>query len=126
MKWTNGIVARKLSILLGLLWLPLSIAEAANVKLTCNGKNTIGNAVKKLKPGDTLSVTGTCKENLVIAEDILVRVVLDGQGNATIQGQEKTTPTVEVRGRGITIKGFTVTGGRDGIVIKRRSGGYRR
>ncbi len=118
MKWTNGIVARKLSILLGLLWLPLSIAEAANVKLTCNGKNTIGNAVKKLKPGDTLSVTGTCNENLVIAEDI-IRVVLDGQGNATIQGQEKTTPTVEVRGRGITIKGFTVTGGRDGIVVNR-------
>jgi parallel beta-helix repeat protein len=118
MKWTNGIVARGLIILIGLLWLPLSIAEAANVKLACNGKNTIGNAVKKLKPGDTLSVTGTCNENLLITEDIF-RVVLDGQGKGTIQGPDKTIPTVEVRGRGITIKGFTVSGGRDGIVVSR-------
>jgi parallel beta-helix repeat protein len=118
MKWTNSILARKLIILAGLLWLPLPIAEAANVKLTCSGKNSIGNAVKKLKPGDTLLVTGTCNENLVILEDT-VRVVLDGQGNATIQGQDKTIPAVEVRGRGITIKGFTVTGGRDGIVVSR-------
>jgi parallel beta-helix repeat protein len=118
MKWTNGIVARELIILVGLLWLPLSIAEAANVKLTCNGKSTIGNAIKKLKPGDTLSVTGTCNENLLITEDTF-RVVLDGQGKATIQAQDKNIPTVEVRGRGITIKGFTVTGGRDGIVVNR-------
>jgi parallel beta-helix repeat protein len=118
MKWTNSILARKIIILAGLLWLPLSIAEAANVKLTCNGKSTIGNAVKKLKPGDTLSVTGTCSENLLITEDIF-RIVLDGQGKTTIQGQDKTIPTVEVRGRGITIKGFTVSGGRDGIVVSR-------
>ncbi len=117
MKWTSGIVARKF-ILAGLLWLPLSIADAANVKLTCNDKNTIGNAVKKLKPGDTLLVTGTCNENLAILEDV-VRVVLDGQGKATINGRDASIPTVEVRGRGITIKGFTVTGGRDGIVINR-------
>ena len=118
MKWTNDVAATKLTILMGLLWLPLCLAEAANVKLTCNDKNTIGNAVKKLKPGDTLSVTGTCNENLVILEDV-VRVVLDGQGKATIQGQDKAIPAVEVRGRGITIKGFTVTGGRDGIVVNR-------
>jgi len=118
MKWTNDMAATKLIILVVLLWLPLTMAEAANVKLACNGKNSIGNAVKKLKPGDTLLVTGTCNENFVIAEDI-VRVVLDGQGKATIQGQDKTIPAVEVRGRGITIKGFTVTGGRDGIVVTR-------
>ena len=63
-------------------------------------------------------MTGTCTENLVKAKDI-VRVVLDGQVNTTIQGQKKPTPTVEVRGRGITIKGFTVTGGRDGIMVSR-------
>jgi parallel beta-helix repeat protein len=118
MKRTNRIVARKLVLVAGLLWLPLSIADAANVKLACNGKNTIGNAIKKLKPGDTLSVTGTCNENLVIPEET-VRVVLDGQGMATISGPDKSIPTVTVNGRGITIKGFTVTGGRDGIAVTR-------
>ena len=118
MKKTKAIAAVFSLVLAGLLWLVTSSGEAANVKFTCNGKSTIGNAVKKLKPGDTLSVTGTCNENLVIAEDI-VRVVLDGQGKSTIQGQDKTIPAVEVRGRGITIKGFTVIGGRDGIVVNR-------
>lgn len=120
MKARNRIVARKLVVLAGLLWLPLSIVEAATVKLACNEKNTIGNAVKKLRPGDTLLVTGTCNEHLVIPEEI-VRVVLDGQGKATISGPDKSVPTVIVNGRGITIKGFTVTGGRDGIVVSRGS-----
>ena len=118
MKQISGIVVRRLIILVGLLWLPLSIAEAATVTLACNAKNTIGNAVKKLKPGDTLSVTGTCNENLLIPEET-VRVVLDGQGTATIKGPDTSIPTVIVNGRGITIKGFTITGGRDGIVLSR-------
>ena len=120
MKQLCRIVVRRLITLAGLLWLPLSIAEAANVKLACNGKNTIGNSVKKLKPGDTLLVTGTCNENLVIPEEI-ARVVLDGQGKATIKGPDASIPTIVVSGRGITIKGFTVTGGRDGIVVNRGS-----
>lgn len=118
MKWKGEIIVRRSVIVVGLLWLPLSIAEAATVKLACNEKNTIGNALKKLKPGDTLSVTGTCNEHLVIPEEI-VRVVLDGQGKATINGPDTSIPTVEVYGRGITIKGFTVTGGRDGIRVLR-------
>jgi parallel beta-helix repeat protein len=118
MKFRGEIIARRSIILAGLLWLPLAIAEAATVKLACNEKNTMGNAIKKLKPGDTLLVTGTCNENLIIPEEI-VRIVLDGQGKATISGPDTTTPTVIVNGRGITIKGFTVTGGRDGIVVSR-------
>jgi parallel beta-helix repeat protein len=104
--------------LAGLLWLFTSPGEAATIKLTCSAKDTIGNAIKKLKPGDTLFVSGTCNENLTIPEEI-ARVVLDGQGKATNNGRDATIPAVEVRGRGITIKGFTVTGGRDGIVVNR-------
>lgn len=112
------IVARFLIVLAGLLWLPLSIGEAATMKLACNANTTIGNALKKLKPGDTLSVTGNCKENVTIPEET-VRVVLDGQGKATISGPDASKPTIEVRGRGITIKGFTIAGGRDGINVTR-------
>ena len=118
MEQISRIVVRRLIILAGLLWLPLSIADAANVKLTCNGKNSLGNAVKKLKPGDTLMLTGTCNENLVIPEEI-VRVSLEAQGKATINGPDTSIPTVVVSGRAISIKGLTVTGGRDGIVVTR-------
>jgi len=107
------------SLLFGaLLWLLTLPGQAATIKFSCGGKDTIGSAVKKLKPGDTLSVTGRCNENLVIPEET-ARVVLDGQGKATINGQDPAIPTVEVRGRGITIKGFTFNGGRDGIVVNR-------
>jgi parallel beta-helix repeat protein len=112
------IAARGLLVLAGLLWFLTLPGEAATTKLTCSAKDTIGSAVKKLKPGDTLFVSGTCNENLAIPEEI-ARVVLDGQGKATINGPDTSIPTVEVRGRGITIKGFTVTGGRDGIVVNR-------
>jgi parallel beta-helix repeat protein len=118
MKLTGGTMVKTLIVLVTLLWLFPSMSEAVTVKLACNEKNTIGNAVKKLKPGDTLLVSGTCNENLAIPEEIN-RVVLDGQGKATIQGQDKNIPTVVVNGRGITIKGFTVTGGRDGISVNR-------
>jgi parallel beta-helix repeat protein len=118
MKKTKTIAAKFSLVLSVMLWLLTSPAYAATIKLNCSAKDTIGNMVKKLKPGDTLSVTGTCNENLVIPEEI-TRIVLDGQGKATISGSDVSIPTIAVNGRGITIKGFTVTGGRDGIVVSR-------
>jgi parallel beta-helix repeat protein len=118
MKKTKTIAAKFSLVLSVVLWLLTSPAHAATIKLNCSAKDTIGNMVKKLKPGDTLSVTGTCNENLVIPEEI-TRIVLDGQGKATISGSDVSIPTIAVNGRGITIKGFTVTGGRDGIVVSR-------
>jgi parallel beta-helix repeat protein len=118
MKNIRTIAAKFWFIWAGLLWLLTSPVAAATVKLACSAKDTIGNAVKKLKPGDTLSVTGTCNENLIIPEET-ARIVLDGQGKATISGPDTAIPTIVVNGRGITIKGFTVTGGRDGIVVSR-------
>jgi parallel beta-helix repeat protein len=47
----------------------------------------------------------------------LSRITLDGQGKATIHGPDKNTPAIAVLGRDITIKGFTVRGGRQGISI---------
>ncbi|MBI2987513.1 MAG: right-handed parallel beta-helix repeat-containing protein, partial [Deltaproteobacteria bacterium] len=67
---------------------------------------------------DILLVSGTCNENIVIRDDVL-RIPLDGQGTATISGPDATLDTIDVRGRGITIRGFNVTGGRDGIRIFR-------
>ncbi|HXV78899.1 MAG TPA: right-handed parallel beta-helix repeat-containing protein [Candidatus Binatia bacterium] len=90
--------------------------EAATTKLTCSPKNTIGNALKKLKPGDTLLVTGSCNENVEIAVEVS-RITLDGQGKATINGPDSSKPTIRVTGRGITIKGFTITGGQQGIQV---------
>jgi len=97
------------------LWILSSVGEAATVQVDCSSTR-LQAAIEKTKPGDTLLVSGTCKENLVIHEEV-ARITLDGQGKATINSPDEGKPTIEVRGRGITIKGFTVTGGSPGIRV---------
>jgi parallel beta-helix repeat protein len=116
MEKTKTIVAKFWLALAGLLWLLAAPGEAATMKLTCGAKETIGGTVKKLKPGDTLLVSGTCNENLEIPFEAS-RITLDGQGKATISGPDSSTPTITIRGRGIIIKGFSITGGREGIQV---------
>jgi parallel beta-helix repeat protein len=116
MKKTKTIAAKVLLVLTGVLWFLAASGDAATVKLACSAKDTIGNAVRKLKPGDMLLVSGTCNENVEIAVEVS-RVTLDGQGKATINGPDSNKPTVTIRGRGITMKGFSVTGGREGVQV---------
>ena len=98
------------------LWSLQSVAVAGTINVTCGPKETIGNALNKLKPGDTLVVSGTCNENVVIYAEFN-RITLDGQGKATINGPDANTAVISVVGRDVTIKGFTVRGGRGGISI---------
>ena len=93
------------------------IAEAATVTVDCDAGSSITGALSGLKPGDTLLVSGTCKEQVSIHAEI-ERITLDGQEKSTIQppsSSGRPVHAVFVRGKEITIKGFTVTGGQDGI-----------
>jgi parallel beta-helix repeat protein len=112
---TTQFAIRTLIVFAAFLWLLPSGGEAATIQVDCSSAS-LQAAIERAKPGDTLSVSGTCKENLVIHEEV-VRITLDGQGKATVNGPDKGKPPIVVRGRGITIKGFTVTGGRDGISV---------
>jgi parallel beta-helix repeat protein len=79
--------------------------------------DSLQDAIDAASAGDTITVSGTCAENVLIplGKDELV---LDGGGTATINGPNTTTnATVMVRARGVTIKGFTITGGYDGIWV---------
>lgn len=79
----------------------------------CDAGNTIGGALTSLEPGDTLYVRGTCVEHVDVMLD---GIVLDGQGTATISGPDSSRDTLRLVGvRGATVKGFRITGGRDGI-----------
>ena len=107
-----------LSVLLALALSAAAPASAATTKVDCNIGAAIGPALGKLKPGDVLLVQGTCRENLLIHSEIN-RVTVDGQGKATITAPDTRQPAVQVLGREITIKGFTVTGGFFGIAVNR-------
>ncbi len=117
MKKTTAITIRSLIVLPAFLWIFSSLGEAATIEVNCSSAS-LQAAIERAKPGDTLSVSGTCKENLVIHEEV-ARITLDGQGKATIEGADAGKRIIEVRGRGITIKGFTITGGRIGVLVTR-------
>ena len=92
-------------------------AHAATVSVDCDAGATIMSALGSVKPGDIVLVSGTCNEQVNVLPEI-VRVTLDGQKKSTIQhpGGQATSPhAVYIRGKEMTIKGFTVTGGLDGI-----------
>ena len=93
------------------------IVRAETKKRTCGPQpgQQLQHFLDELNPGDTLIVSGTCNENVVIG-DGRHNITLDGQqGSATIHGPDPGEPTVNIRGRRITIRGFTITGGREGI-----------
>jgi nitrous oxidase accessory protein NosD len=86
----------------------------------CSAGETIATAVATAKPGDTLAVRGICKETVIIPAEA-ARITLDGQGVASISHPTGiTTPgpaahVVYIRGRGITVSGFRIFGGVDGV-----------
>lgn len=92
--------------------------QAAPKRVDCDAGGKIGAAVDKMKPGDTLLVKGTCRENVAVTTE-MARLTLDGQGTATIVAPDSDRAAIEVTGRDITIRGFTITGGRHGINVVR-------
>jgi len=86
--------------------------------VNCPGQTIQGALGQGLVPGDRLLVSGTCNENVVIGE-VFNSITIEGQGTATINGPDATQDTINIRGRRILIKGFSITGGNSGINILR-------
>jgi parallel beta-helix repeat protein len=83
----------------------------------------INDAVSAAVFGDTINVSGTCKEIVLILAN-KSNITLDGGGTATIicqspipQGVCATTGNVVILGKTITIRGFNITGGMAAIQI---------
>lgn len=101
----------------------LCLASASQLRATtktvdCAAGAGIGAVLTSLKPGDVVVVQGTCHENVVIDSDVQ-RITFDGRHNATIEALDPRRPSVQVLGREITIRNFTVIGGSFGIAINR-------
>lgn len=79
----------------------------------CDAGEKIQDKIAIAQPGDTILVSGACSENVGIPSE-KVRITLDGQGKTVIEAPPKGDGII-IRGREITVKGFTITGGRDGI-----------
>ena len=100
-----------------------SPALAGTLTVDCNRGGTITKALEKAKPFDTIKVTGTCKEKFTITTD---RLTLDGQGSAILDAGGGFHAGAIFHGaitidgaRGVTVTGFTIQHGPDGITCKR-------
>ena len=68
----------------------VATSESAPHQLACGGQRRISEALARLKPGDTLSVSGACNENVVIPEHV-VNVTLDGRERQQSLAQTQAT-----------------------------------
>lgn len=110
-------------------WLPVLVclvvlsvsALGVNLKVRCGGKsptNTITGALRLLDPQgpNTLTVSGTCNENVVIQSfDRLTLIALPGASIVdTTNGKGVVLDILD--SHRVTVSGFTIVGGLDGIV----------
>jgi parallel beta-helix repeat protein len=84
----------------------------------CDNGGVIMEALEKLRPGDTLLISGTCRENVEIG-DSFRHITLEGTGaEPGISAPDSTIDALRIYGDQITIRGLTISGGRDGINLR--------
>ena len=115
----------KLTVLAMAFWclVVLSVsAQATNLKVHCGRKgalSTINGALKLLDPQgrNTLTVSGTCNENVVIQSfDNLTLQAAPG-GASINDASDGTADVIKIQdSTRITIQGFTINGGGEGIL----------
>jgi parallel beta-helix repeat protein len=110
----------KLLALVGFLMFYSLPSQAATINVACPGQS-LQTALEGAQPGDTIQVSGTCTENVLVRNE-KQRIAIQGTGvNPTINGPDTSQPTINVRGKGIVIQGFIIGGGRSGIHVNRGS-----
>src|ERR1041385_9116647 len=96
------------------------VSAQATKQVDCDHGDSITATLQSVHRGDTVVISGTCTENVLISDTTghYAGVTLDGQGTATIAGPGPTLNAVELTDvSGFTIRGLTITGGNDGISI---------
>ena len=83
----------------------------------CSQGGSITEALGKLRPGDTLFISGICTENVEVG-DHFHHIILDGGGTAAIGAADPTVDVLRIYGDQITVRGLTISGGRDGINLR--------
>lgn len=91
-------------------------ASAATFKVHCGSGPSIQDRLdRNASGGDTIEVSGTCVENVVINVPGLSLVAQPG---AQIVAADPNSPVVTVQAPRVRIIGFTISGGFDGIRVR--------
>ncbi|MGO9948890.1 MAG: hypothetical protein ACLPWG_18805 [Steroidobacteraceae bacterium] len=105
------IIASALLLLLG------STAQAGTLWVNCGGKgglNSIGGALKLLQSplafgANTINVSGTCHENILI-KDMDLLTIAGSKGASITDASSGTADVVDIRHSRVTISGMTIDG----------------
>jgi hypothetical protein len=96
------------------------LAQAANLTVNCDNKETIHKAVKLLantnpQGPNTISVAGSCRENIVIQS--MDRLTLITKKGASITDRSNgSLVVVDIEdSHSVTVQGFTIIGGGEGV-----------
>ena len=93
----------------------LSEGNGETHTMDCASGETIQAAMAQAQPGDTIMISGTCNEAVVVNID---GITLDGQGSAVIDGMNADTAALLIKGRrNVTVRGLTVQNGLNNIKI---------
>jgi parallel beta-helix repeat protein len=103
-------------------WL-LSLTGEAATTWNCNcASTTIQSFISNpsVVYGDTISVSGTCSENVDINKS---GITIDGNLSAEIHAPDDNQPAVKIRAGVVTLRNFhSIQGGRDGVYVVSSTG----
>jgi Right handed beta helix region len=90
-------------------------SQVVNIPVDCSERGQSITQALKFARGQpiTITVSGTCNENVAISEG---NVTLLTTNEAVIDSPDATKPSILVTADGVTINGFTITGGLNGII----------
>lgn len=114
------ISSRRLTLILALGIAFCGCATARSSYVNCNGRgalSTINGALKLLNPRgpNTITVVGTCKENVVIQS--FDRLTLIASGASINDASDGVNPVVDIEdSTRISLQGFTINGGDIGVL----------
>ncbi len=91
----------------------LALADDGEKRVRCDKGQTLTKALQKAGPGDTLLVSGICRERVTITTD---RITIDGQGSAVLDGGGGSladfTGVLTIDGaKGVRLQGLTIRHG---------------
>ncbi len=95
-------------------------AQAANLTVNCDQKETIHKAVKLLATANpqgpnTITVAGSCRENIVIQSMDRLTLITNKGASITDRSNGSLAVVDIENSHGVTLQGFTIIGGAGGV-----------
>ncbi len=103
-------------VVFGTFLLLLPSLGSGQTTVNCPGES-LQAAIANALPNTTISVNGTCNENIIIGFD-KTNLTLDGGGAATINGTNPIQATIRIQSKPAIIKGLNVIGSFYGILVE--------